>query len=90
LSGQPRSGDIVALEPGEVWELRRNVLDRLMRLPAQRARIDRMYQDRALELLPGSTGLFKHSQKSLSFANPFPPCPAPPFSEVYGHCAHAL
>ncbi len=59
LSGQPRSGDIVALEPGEVWELRRNVLDRLMRLPAQRARIDRMYQDRALELLPGSTGLFK-------------------------------
>ncbi|HEX4139212.1 MAG TPA: cyclic nucleotide-binding domain-containing protein, partial [Candidatus Methylacidiphilales bacterium] len=59
LSGQPRSGDIVALEPGEVWELRRNVLDRLMRLPAQRARIDRMYQQRALELLPGSTGLFK-------------------------------
>ena len=59
LSGQSRSGDIVALEPGEVWELRRNVLDRLMRLPAQRARIDRMYQDRAMELLPSSSGLFK-------------------------------
>jgi hypothetical protein len=36
LSALPRSADVVALEAGEVWELRRNVLDRLMRLPSQR------------------------------------------------------
>jgi Fe-S-cluster-containing hydrogenase component 2/CRP-like cAMP-binding protein len=59
LSGQARSGDIVATEDGEAWELRRNVLDRLMRLPDQHARIEKMYQNRALELIPSASDIFK-------------------------------
>jgi len=60
LSGIPRSADVIALEDGEVWELRRNVLDRLMRLPSQRERIERGYRDRALALTLRSTQLFKN------------------------------
>ncbi len=45
LSGTPRTADVIALEDGEVWEVRRNVLDRLMRAaepaPALRARLSR-------------------------------------------------
>jgi Fe-S-cluster-containing hydrogenase component 2/CRP-like cAMP-binding protein len=54
LSGTPRTADVVALDEGEVWEVRRNVLDRLMRAPAQRARFESLYRDRALnEVLRG-------------------------------------
>ena len=59
LSGLPRSADVIALEDGEVWELRRNVLDRLMRLPSQRERIEAEYKDRALSLVLRSAALFK-------------------------------
>jgi Fe-S-cluster-containing hydrogenase component 2 len=59
LSGLPRSGNVIAMEPGEVWELRRNVLDRLMRLPSQRSRIEREYRQHAMELTLRSSGLFK-------------------------------
>ena len=59
LSALPRSADVVAMEDGEVWELRRNVLDRLMRLPSQRRRIENTYRQRAMELVLRSTGLFK-------------------------------
>jgi Fe-S-cluster-containing hydrogenase component 2 len=60
LSGLPRSADVLAMEQGEVWELRRNVLDRLMRLPSQRERIERAYRERALDLVLRSTALFKN------------------------------
>jgi Fe-S-cluster-containing hydrogenase component 2/CRP-like cAMP-binding protein len=54
LSGTPRTADVVALDEGEVWEVRRNVLDRLMRSPAQRTRFESIYRDRALsEVLRG-------------------------------------
>jgi Fe-S-cluster-containing hydrogenase component 2 len=59
LSALPRSADVVALEAGEVWELRRNVLDRLMRLPSQRRRIEVEYRQRALDLVLRSTSLFR-------------------------------
>ena len=60
ISGLPRSADVIATEDGEVWELRRNVLDRLMRLPSQRERIERGYRDRALDLVLRGTNLFKN------------------------------
>jgi len=59
LSALPRSADVVALENGEVWELRRNVLDRLMRLPSQRKRIELEYRQRALDLVLRNTALFR-------------------------------
>jgi len=59
LSALPRSADVVAMENGEVWELRRNVLDRLMRLPSQRRRIEVEYRQRALDLVLRSTSLFR-------------------------------
>ena len=59
LSALPRSADVIALEDGEVWELRRNVLDRLMRLPSQRKRIEVEYRQRALDLVLRSNGLFR-------------------------------
>ena len=59
LSALPRSADVVALENGEVWELRRNVIDRLMRLPSQRRKIEVEYRQRALDLVLRSTSLFR-------------------------------
>jgi Fe-S-cluster-containing hydrogenase component 2 len=59
LSALPRSADVIAMENGEVWELRRNVIDRLMRLPSQRRRIEATYRDRAMELVLRSTTLFR-------------------------------
>jgi Fe-S-cluster-containing hydrogenase component 2 len=59
LSALPRSADVIAMEAGEVWELRRNVLDRLMRLPSQRKRIEVEYRQRALDLVLRSTSLFR-------------------------------
>ena len=49
LSGSPRSGTVKVIEAGEVWELRRNVLDRLMRLPSLRQQIEAKYRDRILD-----------------------------------------
>jgi Fe-S-cluster-containing dehydrogenase component/CRP-like cAMP-binding protein len=54
LSGSPRTADIVALDDAEVWEIRRNVLDRLMRSPTQRERFETLYRGNALnEVLRG-------------------------------------
>jgi len=33
LSGTPRTADVRATSAGEIWEIRRNVLDRIMRSP---------------------------------------------------------
>ena len=58
LSGSPRAARVVALEKGEVWEIRRNVLDRLMRLPSQRQRFEQNYRESALDLALQDTDLF--------------------------------
>ncbi len=59
LSGLPRSADVVASEPGEILEIRRNVLDRLMRLPSLRDRFEAIYRARALDLTLQSSDLFR-------------------------------
>ena len=59
LSGTPRAANVTALEDGEVWEIRRNVLDRLMRLPSQRQRFETEYRERSLDLALQDTDLFK-------------------------------
>lgn len=59
LSGSARTGNVTALEGGEVWEVRRNILDRLMRLPAQRKRFEATYRNRSLDLVLQNTELFK-------------------------------
>src|SRR5207244_12450540 len=59
LSGSPRAATVTALERGEVWEIRRNVLDRLMRIPSQRQRFETEYRERSLDLALQNTDLFK-------------------------------
>ncbi len=59
LSGTPRTADVTALAESEVWEVRRNVLDRLMRLPSQRSRFEKQYRERALDLALQGSDLFK-------------------------------
>jgi Fe-S-cluster-containing hydrogenase component 2 len=59
LSGTPRTADVVAVEDGEVWEVRRNVLDRIMRSPTQRARFETIYRESALEAGLRSSVLFQ-------------------------------
>ncbi len=59
LSGSPRSADLKVLEDGEVWEIRRNVLDRLMRLPSQRQKFESAYRERSLNLALQSLSIFE-------------------------------
>jgi len=59
LSGSPRAADVTVLEKAEIWEVRRNVLDRLMRLPSRRARFEAAYRDRSLNLVLQSSELFR-------------------------------
>src|SRR5262249_12473874 len=59
LTGTPRSANITALEDGEVWELRRNVLDRLMRVPGLHDRFEKAYRERTLALVLGNSEIFK-------------------------------
>jgi Fe-S-cluster-containing hydrogenase component 2 len=59
VSGSPRAANVTALENGEVWEIRRNVLDRLMRLPSQRQRFETEYRQRSLDLTLQNANLFK-------------------------------
>ncbi len=58
LSGSPRSANVTAVEECEVWEIRRNVLDRLMRLPIQRQRFEAEYRKSSLDLALQHTELF--------------------------------
>lgn len=69
LSGTPRTADVTAVADGEVWEIRRNVLDRLMRTPSQRGRFEGLYRGRALNsifLLELFQGLWKDEYKALT------------------------
>ena len=62
LSGTPRTADVTSLDEGEVWEVRRNVLDRIMRSPTQRAVFERLYRDRALATALHKSELFRGLQ----------------------------
>ncbi len=64
LTGSPRNAEILALTKGEVWEIRRNVLDRLMRLPSLRERLDSEYRRRSLDLALNSSYLFRRLPKT--------------------------
>jgi len=59
VTGMPRTADLIALEDGEVWEIRRNVIDRLMRRPSLRERFERDYRQRSLDLVLQRTELFR-------------------------------
>ena len=59
LSGSPRNADVTVLEDAEIWEVRRNVLDRLMRLPSRRAKFESSYRNRSLDLVLQSSDLFR-------------------------------
>ena len=59
MSGTPRTASVTALDDAEVWEVRRNVLDRLMRLPTQRQRFEADYRGRALDLVLQGAELFE-------------------------------
>ncbi|MFL6529137.1 MAG: cyclic nucleotide-binding domain-containing protein, partial [Chthoniobacterales bacterium] len=57
--------DLTVVEKAELWEVRRNVLDRLMRLPSQRARFEGEYRDRSLNLVLQSIQLFSDLGQEL-------------------------
>ena len=59
LSGSPRTATLKGLKSGEVWELRRNVLDRLMRLPSHRERLEKDYRERSLQQVLPRAEIFK-------------------------------
>jgi Fe-S-cluster-containing hydrogenase component 2 len=59
MSGSPRAANLTVIEKAEVWELRRNVLDRLMRLPTRRAKFEEQYRDRSLNRVLEGIELFR-------------------------------
>jgi Fe-S-cluster-containing hydrogenase component 2 len=64
LGGTPRNADIVALEGGEVWEIRRNVLDRMIRSPQLRTRLEKLYRRNALVAALYNSDLFRNFSAS--------------------------
>ncbi len=58
LSGSPRTADIYTLVDSEVWEVRRNVLDRMMRSPAQQGVFEKLYRNRSLATALQASELF--------------------------------
>jgi Fe-S-cluster-containing hydrogenase component 2/CRP-like cAMP-binding protein len=65
LSATPRTATIKAKTKGEVWELRRNVLDRLMRVPFLRDRFEDSYKKRALDQVLGGSDLFSNVPENV-------------------------
>lgn len=59
LSGSPRSADVTAAEDGEVWEIRRNLLDRLMRSPLLHEKVQEIYRKHALDGVLQGLELFR-------------------------------
>jgi CRP-like cAMP-binding protein/Fe-S-cluster-containing hydrogenase component 2 len=63
LSGAPRTADITALTDGEVWEVRRNVLDRMIRSPAQRGLFETIYRERVMRAALEQSDLFRGMER---------------------------
>lgn len=59
MSATPRNADISAVGDAEVWEVRRNVLDRMMRSPSLHHIFDDLYRDRALRHALQTAELFR-------------------------------
>jgi Fe-S-cluster-containing hydrogenase component 2 len=59
LSGAQRTATLRGASAGEVWELRRNVLDRLMRLPSHKLRLEKEYRDRSLRQVLSRADVFR-------------------------------
>jgi CRP-like cAMP-binding protein/Fe-S-cluster-containing hydrogenase component 2 len=59
LSGTRRKAAVRAGTDGEVWEIRRNVLDRLMRVPSLRDRFETIYRKNSLGVVLRESDLFK-------------------------------
>ena len=59
LSNAPRSADITATTDAEVWEVRRNVVDRMMRSPVRRASFEEAYSKHTLEIALNESDLFR-------------------------------
>jgi Fe-S-cluster-containing hydrogenase component 2/CRP-like cAMP-binding protein len=75
LSGSPRTATLKGIKGGEIWVLRRNVLDRLMRLPSHRERIEKDYRDRAIQQVFPRAEIFKDMdpadfQRMVEFLRP--------------------
>ena len=64
MSGTPRTATVKALENGEVWEVRRNVLDRLMRLPSLKLMFENKYRKHVLDLVLRDSELFENIEEA--------------------------
>jgi Fe-S-cluster-containing hydrogenase component 2/CRP-like cAMP-binding protein len=60
MTGTPRTATVTAVTAGEVWEIRRNVLDRLMRVPSLKQLFESTYRDRVLSLTLRESELFNN------------------------------
>jgi CRP-like cAMP-binding protein/Pyruvate/2-oxoacid:ferredoxin oxidoreductase delta subunit len=58
MNNQPRAATVAALDDGDVWVVRRNLLYVLQRDPHARQRLDRIYRERALENHLRDVGFF--------------------------------
>ena len=67
MSDQPRTGTIAALEDGEIYEIRRNVLYVLQRNAASREVLDQVYRQRALFSHLNKISLFAELSKEERF-----------------------
>ena len=60
LSGASRTADLKAASEGEVWQIRRNVLDRIIRSPKQQIRLQKTFRSHALDVALRSGEIFKN------------------------------
>ena len=65
MAGTPRTATVTAATDGEVWEVRRNVLDRLMRLPILKQLFEKAYRDRSMALILRESELFNTLDKTV-------------------------
>ena len=63
MSDKPRTADVTIVEESEIWEIRRNVLDRLMRSPSQRPRFEKVYRQHSLDQIMVDSQLFQDLPK---------------------------
>ena len=75
MTGKARTATVTALTPGEIWEIRRNVLDRLMRVPHWKKFFEATYRNRVMGLTLRESDLFRHAdaetfQKIVGYLQP--------------------
>jgi CRP-like cAMP-binding protein len=65
ISGKPRAANVSALVDSEIWEVRRNVLERLMRTPSQQEKFEAIFRQTALDVVLRESVLFKGLDPTL-------------------------